>query len=564
MGDLRASEEKYRGIVETATDWIWELDLRGRCTYSNPAVKDLLGYEPEEVIGQSRLALIHPDDHEEATATLSHRRSIGWNRWALRWIHKNGGVRWLESNAVPVLDTEGHPVGYRGADRDVTEQPKLQQEMARQALFDPLTGLPNRFLFRDRLDQALTGALRDGLSVALLMVDLSAFKAINDTFGRAVGDNVLVHVARRIQNAARPGDTVARLGADEFAVLLDGAAGSDAVAIAEGILESLRDPIRLDDKELFVDASIGIAESPGGSVLGEAILRDADAAMYSAKGGGRGRIEMYRPELHSEVLKRFEMVTDLRRALERKEFAVWYQPIVALADERVASFEALIRWEHPLRGIVSPTEFIPIAEQTGMVVYLDRWVMNEACRTAREWQEQSSSSQPISVAVNVSARQLQDRDLTREVERSLQESGLDPESLTLEITESVVMQDSEATISILHGLKALGIKLAIDDFGTGFSSLSYLRRLPVDVVKIDRSFVAGVASASEEWTLARGIVKLVHSLGFQTIAEGVERADQKAHLRALGCRFGQGYYFAKPMTSEEASRLVRETDFRTA
>jgi diguanylate cyclase (GGDEF)-like protein/PAS domain S-box-containing protein len=567
QSELRASEEKYRGILETTTEWIWEIDVTGRHTYSNPAVRKILGYEAEEVVGRNRLEFIHPDDREDAAVTLSDyflRRRTGWNGWTLRWPHKNGTDRWLESNAVPIFDAERNLVGYRGADRDITERKELEQELARRALYDSLTELPNRVLFHDRLEHVLAGALREGRSIAVLMIDLDGFKAINDTFGHAIGDQLLVQASRRIQGCLRPADTAARLGGDEFAVLLDGASPSDSVLVAQRILQSLRNPIRLDDKELFVDASIGIAESPHGSVQAEAILRDADAAMYAAKNAGGRRIEVFRPELHKEVLERFELVTDLRRALERKEFSLRYQPIVVLEDERVKGLEALVRWNHPTRGLVPPLDFIPIAEQTGMVVHIDRWVMRQACEALRRWQDQFRSDPPLSMSVNVSARQLQDPELTREVERTLRETGLDPASLTLEITESVLTQDNEATAAILDDLRALGVRLAIDDFGIGFSSLSYLRQLPVDVVKIDRSFVAGIASASEEWTLARGIIKLVHGLGLETVAEGVERADQKAHLRALGCRFAQGYYFAKPMEADEVTRLLAERSSRSA
>jgi diguanylate cyclase (GGDEF)-like protein/PAS domain S-box-containing protein len=564
---LGASEEKYRGIVETTTEWIWEIDLRGSHTFSNPGIEKLLGYRPEELLHRDRLELVHPGDREEARATLSKNfigDRTGWKGWTLRWLHKNGTERWLESNAVPIFDGSRNLVGFRGADRDITKRKHLEHELSRQALYDSLTELPNRLLFHDRLEHTLAGALRDGLSVALLMIDLDGFKAINDTFGHGTGDRLLVQAARRIQGCLRPADTAARLGGDEFAVLLGDASPSDALRVAERILQSLRDPIRVDDKELFVDASIGIAESPHGSVQAEAILRDADAAMYAAKNAGRRRIQVFRPELHQEVLERFELVTDLRRALERKEFSLRYQPIVVLEDERIKSLEALVRWDHPTRGLVPPLDFIPIAEQTGMVVHLDRWVMRQACEELRRWQDHFPSDPPLSVSVNVSARQLQDPELTREVERSLLETSLDPASLTLEITESVLMQDNEATAAILQDLRGLGVRLAIDDFGIGFSSLSYLRQLPVDVVKIDRSFVMGIASASEEWTLARGIIKLVHALGLETVAEGVERADQKAHLRALGCRFAQGYYFAKPMEADEVTRLLEERNARTA
>ena len=434
------------------------------------------------------------------------------------------------------------------------QRTKLEHELLHRALYDPLTDLPNRTLFHERLEHALQGA-QSGESICVLVMDLNGFKAVNDTFGHPVGDELLVHVARRMTGCLRQADTAARLGGNEFGVLLEGATSQEAVAAAERILQSVRRPFLIDAKELFIDASIGVGESPQGFVQSDVLIRLADAAMYSAKSEANGGIQVYTPDLHNEVLTRFELVTDLRRALEREEFAVYFQPVVRMEDEHIVGVEALVRWIHPTRGLILPGEFIPLAEETGLVVNLDRWVMREACRALRAWQEEFPSLGPFTMSLNVSARQLVDPQLTSEVEKIVREAGLDPASLTLEITEGVVMQDVEVTARILKDLKALGLRLAIDDFGTGFSSLSYLRRLPVDVVKIDRSFVTGVASASEEWTLARGIVKLVHGLGFETIAEGVERADQKAHLRALGCKLAQGYYFARPM-DEEALRTV--------
>ncbi len=439
-----------------------------------------------------------------------------------------------------------------------------RRELIQQALYDPLTGLANRTLFSDRLSHVLGGAIRHGRTVSVLVMDLNGFKAVNDTFGHAAGDQLLVEIADRLRASVRPTDTVARLGGDEFAVLLEEAPVADAIGVAERLLESLGTPIDIEGREVFVDGSIGIAESPSGSISAEALLRDADAAMYTAKRAGKGAYEVFQPEFHVEVLKRFELSTDLRRALEHREFVLHYQPIVTLKEGTIIGVEALIRWQAPDGHLVPPLDFIPVAEQTGLIVPMDRWVMKEACRQASSWTKELPDDQAISISVNVSVKQLNEAGLAEAVRETLQETGLDAHRLTLEITESVLMQDAEATLAILRALKALGIRLAIDDFGIGFSSLNYLRRLPVDVVKIDRSFVAGIASQSSEWTLARGIIRLVHELGLETVAEGVERADQRAHLQALGCRFAQGYFFGRPLEPEGVAELLAKANSRTA
>jgi len=452
----------------------------------------------------------------------------------------------------------------RSEERCRTYSEVLEQRIAHQALYDPLTDLANRTLFADRLDHVLAGAIRHGRPASILVMDLNGFKAVNDTFGLSIGDQLLVEVATRIRHCVRPSDTIARLGGDEFAMLLEDSRIPEAIAVAERILERCREPFHVADQELFIDASIGIAESPSGSVTADALLRDADAAMYAAKRDRNGGYEVFQPEFHVKVLKRFELFTDLRRALERGEFVLHYQPIVVLKDGTITGVEALIRWMRPEGSMVSPAEFIPVAEQTGLIASIDQWVMEEACRQLRTWEDQCSAFQSIHMSVNVSVQQLQDARLTERVQKALEAAGLDPPRLTLEITESVLMTNTEATLAVLHGLKALGVRLAIDDFGIGFSSLNYLRRLPVDIVKIDRSFVSGIASQSDEWTLARGIIKLVHGLGLETVAEGVERADQRAHLQALGCRLAQGYYFARPMEPEGIRDLLAKASSRTA
>jgi diguanylate cyclase (GGDEF)-like protein len=486
-----------------------------------------------------------------------------------RVTRRDGREVWVQDEAYIVPDDRGRPLTLRGILVDITERKRLEEQLAHQAFYDALTGLANRALFTDRAHHALAGAGRRGGSVVIMMMDLNGFKGVNDTLGHGAGDRVLEEFARRLRDALRPGDTAARVGGDEFALLLEEAALEDAAGVAGRVLGRAKEPFDADGREVFLDVSIGIAEGrdPGGLDL---LMRNADAAMYAAKREGKGGYQVYREESHAEVIRLFELSSDLRRAVERREFTLHYQPIVTLPRGEVVGVEALVRWLHPERGLILPDGFIPLAEETGLVVEIDRWVLQEACRQARSWQRRFPAEPPLNVAVNFSARQLHHEDLIPNVKEALRDSGLEPSSLTVEITEGALLRDVDATIAGLQGLRELGVRVAIDDFGVGFSSLNYIRRLPVDVVKIDRSFVAGVATAAEEWGLARGIVKLVQGLGLVTVAEGIETPEQVAHLQALGCHLGQGFYFARPAEPEAISELlarageVRGLPFRTA
>ena len=444
------------------------------------------------------------------------------------------------------------------------ERRRLEERVRHHAMYDPLTDLPNRTLFLDRLEHAVSASRRGGHTVAVLMMDIDGFNAVNDALGQAAGDEVLAQVGGRLRDCLRSTDTVARMDGDRFAMLLVDAGTPEAARVANRVLERLGAAFSVKGKDVFVDTSVGITQFPDGSRSAGSIVADADSAMCAAKHAGGRRYQFYQRERHAELLKQFELLTELRQALERREFVLHYQPIVRLDDGRIVGVEALTRWVNPSRGMIQPGDFIPLAEQAGLIVAIDRWVTAEACRQTRTWQQRFPSENPLAISVNLSARQLQDPDLLRDVRAAVETFGLGPRSLTLEITETVLMQDTEATISVLRALRGLGVRLAIDDFGIGFSSLSYLRRLPVDVVKIDRSFVAGVATGTEEWTLARGIIRLVHSLGLETVAEGVERAEQRAHLMALGCRLAQGFYFARPAPAEAITALLEQAQGRSA
>ena len=570
---LRESEERFRALAENASDVITVLEVDGIIRYESRAVERVLGYEPGERVGQSAFEHVHPDDAEKVRATFGGivARGEPTGTTEFRFRHKDGSWRRLEAvgrNLISDPDVRGVVV----TSRDVTERKILEDRLHHQAFHDLLTGLPNRALLMDRLGRALSHAEQPGGEnegkVAILLVDLDDFKYVNDSLGHFAGDRLLVAAAGRLEGCLWPGDTVARLGGDEFAVLLAGAKDArDATHVAEKIAEALRKPFSLGDREMFVGASVGIAFGAVSGVPGggrgqpEDLLRKADLALYDAKRGGKARHALFDPETERRATRRLELQNGLRRALERGELAVRYQPVVSLKTGRTAGFEALVRWEHPERGLVLPPEFVPLAEETGLIVGIGRYVLREACRRAKEWPRRRSAGGsadlfPI-VGVNLSARQLSHPDLVGDVEGVLKETGLEPERLTLEITESAVVGDEENGIGVLGKLKDLGVKLAIDDFGTGYSSLSYLRRLPVGMVKLDGSFVAGIGKGAEEdEVLLEGVVGIAKGLGLRVLAEGVETSGQAARLHELGCDLAQGFLFARPLTAEVATDFL--------
>ncbi|MGH2653453.1 MAG: EAL domain-containing protein [Actinomycetota bacterium] len=564
---LRESEERYRTIVEyvPVVVYVAEAGPKGVWTYVSPQIERMLGFTPEEWLADPELWLgrIHPEDRDrvvdEELLMVEQARSRPAADSVIpleyRMVRRDGRVIWVRDEAFTVPDEQGRPSNMlRGVLVDITERKALEEQLEHRALYDSLTGLANRVLFADRVRHSLAGAGRQQVSVAVLLIDLNDFKAVNDTLGHAAGDHVLVEFAERIRGSVRPSDTAARLGGDEFAILVEDLGSGQAGSLAQRILDGLQLPFRPEGREIFLDACIGIGLA-GDFPDPDRMLRDADTAMYAAKRKGTGGFEIYQAEAHADVLQRMELGTELRRAVEHREFVLHYQPLVTLPMGEVVGVEALVRWNHPERGLVPPNEFIPVAEETGVILAIDRWVLREACRQAREW-ARLPGQQDLGMHVNISARQLLHDELVPMVSEVLAESGVEPRTLTLEFTEGTLMQDTEVTIEVLTKLRGLGVRLAIDDFGIGFSSLSYLRRLPVDVVKIDRSFVSGIAAGADEWSLARGIVRLLHSLGLETVAEGIEHAEQMAHLQALGCRYGQGFYFARPADSGTISEFL--------
>jgi diguanylate cyclase (GGDEF)-like protein/PAS domain S-box-containing protein len=457
------------------------------------------------------------------------------------------------------------PLRLVTAHEDITERKLIEEQLIHDAFHDSLTALPNRALFMDRMEHVLCySKRRKDYICAVLFLDIDHFKLINDSFGHLFGDELLVSVARRIEKCTRSSDTVARLGGDEFTILLnDLKDGHEAIRFAERLRQDLRPPFQLNGREVFINVSIGIAVSKTGHERPEELLRDADTAMYRAKALGRARHEMFDKEMHTQVVKRLQLETDLRKAIERYEFTLYYQPIIHLETNKLEGFEALIRWNHPRLGLVSPMEFIPLAEETGLIVPIGSWVLREACSRMSTWHKEYPNPSPLMISVNLSSRQLREPNLVSEIERVLNETELDVSTLKLEITESVIMENAESAADLLLKFRAMGIRLSIDDFGTGYSSLSYLRRLPVNTLKIDRSFVGNMSSEDENYEIVRAIISLAHTLGLTVIAEGPETITQVAQLRALGCDYAQGYYFGRPMSDSNAEALLRESNAAT-
>ncbi|HEX7277367.1 MAG TPA: EAL domain-containing protein, partial [Acidimicrobiales bacterium] len=449
--------------------------------------------------------------------------------------------------------------------RDISERRRFEVQLARQALHDRLTGLPNRVLLRDRLENALARTLRHRSTVALLILDIDRFKVVNDSLGHEGGDRLLVAVAERLARLLRPGDTLARMGGDEYAMLCEDVSGrEEAAALAGRVLDAFEGHFAVavtdaSDTDVAVTVSVGVAVAAGDESDADLLLRDADVAMYRAKQRGRGRFEIFDEAMRHEAVDRLSVENDLRRAIRQGQLRLFYQPIVHIDTGHIAGFEALVRWQHPVRGLLAPAEFIPPAEDTGLIVPLGRCVLGEACLQAAAWQRRRGVHRPLRMSVNVSAKQLQYPGWAAEVAATLAETGLEPGHLVLEITESVLMEDADASAGPLEELRRLGVRVAIDDFGTGYSSLGYLRRLPVDILKIDKSFIDGVAKGPHESALARAVVKLARTLGLDAVAEGVTDRRQLAELRRLRCPYGQGYFFSRPQPPEVVGELLELT-----
>jgi diguanylate cyclase (GGDEF)-like protein/PAS domain S-box-containing protein len=555
LREISAREAEDRMLAENSSDFLARHAPDGTYRYCSPACVAITGYSPEELIGTSPFRLVAAEDRDAVRAyarLVSEREEPATAAYRLRC--KDGQLRWLETTARAVRDDAGVRE-LVSVTRDISERKQAEIELSHAALHDTLTGLPNRALFLDRLGLALRRTERRSGSVAVLFCDLDRFKVVNDSLGHDAGDRLLVDVAGRIVTALRPADTVARFGGDEFTILCEDIAGEiEAATIAQRIVDVFRDPFLLEDGEVFLATSVGIAIARGNDDRAEDLIRDADAAMYRAKERGKGRYEIFDEAMRADAVARLETESALRRAVERGELRLHYQPEVDLATGAVRGFEALVRWDHPARGLLGPNAFIPLAEETGLIVPIGEWVLREAATEAARWA--TASSEPLTLSVNLSARQLAQQDLVAMVRRAMAETGIDPATLCLEITESAVMESGSATTAQLRALKSLGIRLAIDDFGTGFSSLAHLRRFPVDVLKIDGTFVAGLGHEPQDASIAAAVISLAHALGLDTVAEGVETEEQLTILRSLGCDLGQGYLFGRPAPIDETVQLL--------
>jgi len=557
----RENEARFRALVQHSSDVITIVEADTRVRYVSPSVTRVFGYQPSELEGTCLTDLLHPEDLargvESFSAATARPGVTSPTEWRIR--HRDG--RWLHVEALGTnLLHEPTVRGIVVNSRDVSERKALEAQLTHQAFHDPLTGLSNRALFLDRVSHALTLAQRHAQTLAILFLDLDNFKTVNDSLGHSAGDRLLVAVAHRLVASVRTSDTVARLGGDEFAILIEDAVGDmSAASVAERITQALPEPFSIEGKEVFISASIGIAVA-GTEDSASDLLRNADMAMYLAKSRGRARYEAFESRMHREAMERLELEGDLRRAVDRSEFFLLYQPIMTLRDGLVSGMEALLRWSHPRRGTIMPSAFIPLAEDTGLIVPLGQWVLREACRQARQWQLLSpTSTSALTLTVNISGHQLQHATIVDDVRGALAESGLDAGSLVLEITESVLMQHTETMLQRLQALKSVGVRLAIDDFGTGYSSLSYLQRFPIDILKIAKPFVDGVGAGANDSALARAIIALGDTLQLHTIAEGIELKEQLSGLQELGCEMCQGYYFAKPL-SREAMQMMLESN----
>jgi diguanylate cyclase (GGDEF)-like protein/PAS domain S-box-containing protein len=566
LDDLRASEQRFEALVQHSSDVVTVVDGEGTVTYQSESILRVFGYSAEALLGSPLADIFESRSGERLLAAL---RDVASERKGVRVLelevrHASGRLCHAEITMTNLLDNRSVG-GIVLNTRDMSERKVLQDQLVHEASHDSLTTLANRALFRDRVDKVLRQNGARSAKLTVLFLDLDGFKEVNDSLGHAMGDVLLIQVAERLRACVRAIDTVARLGGDEFAVLIaDKSSERDGTTVAGRITKALREPFKLEGREIYVGASIGIAATDQDVDDADHLLRNADLAMYRAKATGAGGFERYHPRLHVALVERLQLEAELRQAVAGEELELHYQPTLALATGEIKGLEALARWKHPRRGFVPPGEFIPLAEQTGLIRRLGSWVLQEACRQLAEWHERYPDSQHLTMSVNISGRHLEDASLIDDVQEALAASGLAPEHLVLEMTESVLMAHTEENVGLLVRLKELGVGLAIDDFGTGYSSLAYLHRFPADVIKIDRSFVERLDGSDADAELLRTIVQLGKSLRMVTVAEGVEKADQARMLREMGCELAQGFHFYRALTPERLQQVLSPAEDKAA
>ena len=555
----RESAARFQALVQSSSDIISIVSMDGHIRYQSPSILQLFGYKADAMIGEPISKLIHPDDEPNVSAEfhLVAAEAAASRVCEFRLRHADGSWRHTETRITNMLD-EPAIDGIVLNTRDATERHSLEAQMRHQAFHDSATGLANRALFTNRIEHALLSAQRDESTVAVLYCDLTGLKRVTDSMGYTAGDAALMMVADRLRSCVRGQDTVARMGGEEFAILLDRLVSpADATMAMERIMALLHQPLHLPGAQVELQPNIGIVVSIGGSETAEDLLRNGALAMHQAR-LKEGGFALFDPEMHADAIRRIEVESQLRTAIEQQQFMLHYQPTVDLQTGRLTGVEALVRWQHPRRGLVAPMEFIPLAEETGLIVPLGQWAIREACRQVRAWQKEIPADEPLALNVNLSARQLRHPNIVRDVANALDDSGLMPSRLILEITESVLMIDTAATLNRLFQLKSLGVRLAVDDFGTGYSSFAYLRRFPVDILKIDKSFVDGVATEPTASALVDAMIRIGKTLRLETVAEGVERVEQADRLRTLQCDIGQGYLYSRPLASDAITTYLRE------
>lgn len=558
---LRDSESKFRMLVESTSEGLLQVDMDDCIKFVNRRLCEMVGYEFEELIDTDWTRILLDDGGRDFITQVNKRRRQGISdRYEIQLKKKNGEALWVIIGGAPITDRDGVMTGSLGVFTDITERKRAEEQLLHDAFHDGLTGLANRSLFMDHLRLTIErGKSRHSNLYAILFLDLDRFKVINDSLGHAEGDRLLKLIARRLETCTRTGDLVARLGGDEFVILLSELIEeNDAQRVAERVQESLKTSFDLSGHEVFTSASIGIALSSAKHTSAEDMVRDADIAMYRAKSKGKARHQVFDFEMHKDAMSQLQFETEMRYALQRGEFCIFYQPIYSIDAVKLVGFEALLRWRHPTRGLISPAEFIPLAEENGMIIRLGRWTVYESCRQMREWQKKDRRAADLTIAVNLSCKEFLQADLAEQVNASLVSTGLSPHSLKLEITESYIMENQTMAVTIMERLRALGIELSLDDFGTGYSSLSYLHRLPVSYLKIDKSFINGITNSRENAEIVYTIVKLAQNLKMKVVAEGIESDQQLAHLRQINCEYGQGYFFSKPLGADKAEALIKE------
>ena len=562
---LRESERRFRDIADAAGEFVWENDLEGRFTYVSPRAVDYTGYAAEELVGRTAIEFMPPGEGERIRQWLAENTKPDRSFRGMEHMFesKSGEVLWMQVSAVSIWDENGKPLGQRGTTRDISAIKQSEARISYLATRDPLTELPNRLLFNDRLEQGIIASRRKADKLGVLFLDLDRFKNINDSLGHHVGDLLLKEVAARMASCIRKGDTLSRLGGDEFVVTLEGLAhAEDAAQVALKIITALRRPLCVADHTLNTSCSIGISIFPDDAEDSHALMKNADTAMYHAKEQGRNNFQFFSPEMNLRAVERHRLETELRLALEQEQFVLHYQPQADIRDGRLVGMEALIRWQHPQRGLVPPNSFIPVAEESGLIEQIGRWALRTACEQIQRWH--SAGLPIVKIAVNISARQFTDpKDFADDVTRLLNAVGLDPRYLELEMTESMLLKNVDENVAVLRKLGVLGTSLAVDDFGTGYSSLAYLKQLPIDTLKIDRTFVRDIENDADDAAIIKAIIAMAHSLGLRVTAEGVETQGQLAALRKLRCDHFQGYLLSRPIPADEFARRFLNPDVAT-